>query len=134
MATTTFQMPFVVREALVVAQATAAHISGSTVASAPMTVRLKTDHPEETPEYHEKYGVTQAYFHFGGGMAVTVTMTSWLSAYGEHWAVNAVRARFYEKRNGRQRPSSEKTEKIWEGTELDQLAELWGNSPYRWQG
>ena len=137
------RFPFVVREALVVAQTTARKIwrecectgqgDCSSAPPAPMTIRIiKINHPEEEPEYHKKYGVATVYFHFEVGMAVTVKLISWLSGFGEHWGVESVRARFYAIREGRGR-DRDKTEKSWTGEELDQLAKLWGNRPYRWK-
>ncbi|OGY97115.1 MAG: hypothetical protein A2122_02830 [Candidatus Liptonbacteria bacterium GWB1_49_6] len=145
MAKLELQFPFVLREALVVAQVLAGYIwqnlagerrepSGSTALPVPMTARLKTSYPEpeKSVRYFEKFGSTTAYFHFDGGIAVTVTLTSWTSIFGEHWAINSVRARFYAFHEGFGRDNA-KTEKIWAGEELDKLAELWGNDPHRWQ-
>lgn len=133
MASKSFQIPFFVRESMVVAQAVAMHVTGAKFTFPPMTVKAtsKATVSSEEMVLKEKYAEASVYFHFGGGVAVTVEMFSSYSEYGEHWGVTSVKARWYDEESSRQRVKT-KAEKIWTGEEFDELAAIWGNSPSRW--
>ena len=133
-------LPFVVQEAMLVAQVIAKYTweklanpdytpepSTSVALAVPRTISVRTEDLDYTTERGTPRK-SKAYFHFGGGMAVVVNLTSWLTGYGEHWEVVSVKARFYVSHEGRGR-EEQKTEKIWSGEELQALASLWGSSP-----
>ncbi len=143
------QVPFVEQESLRIAQVVAAYTwanlvyekkeeaptpsRGVTPLPVPMTIRIKADDhpsPDNYPEHGDDYRNATAYFHFGGGMAVIVSLVSYTSGYGEHWNVKKVEARFYRNPTGCETETDKKTKKIWEGgKELGLISNYWGQNP-----
>lgn len=150
------QIPYVVREALPVAQTVAKYVytkfsligpdrekfpawadeweqerqreieKGQGIPYAPMNISLKYDEKREDPVL--PHCATVRIF-FAGGLDLRIHFIGGDdNSYGEYWYVEKIHVRYFVCEVGRgNRPTKDRAE--WKGKDLTKISQLWGNSP-----